>query len=130
MRSVGVESGGTWIISWVHLHMGSGEPSCAHSVKAVCFGVGVGGLVWWASAARERSSARFQFFCGGLGHIWGKTLGSALDHFPGSRTVKEWVVREESSFMRRIDAIAVKRDASGRYFCLQSEKRRRHACLL
>ena len=58
--------------------------SRAHSEKASCLGFEGGGLVWWSSAAAERSSARFQFFWGGPGHACGKTRGSALDFFPGS----------------------------------------------
>ena len=129
-RSAGVESGGAWSVSCVHLQIGSGEVSHDHLAKAVCLGVGVGGLAWWASFAIARSSARFQFFWGGPGQECGKTLGSAFDFFPRRWTEKGWVVREESSSMRSTKMIKVKRDALGRYFCFRKEKRRRRMCLL
>jgi len=40
--------------------------------------------------------------------------GSALDFLPGRRTEKGYVVRDKSLSMRRMEAMAVNRNASGR----------------
>lgn len=86
--------------------------------------------MWWALAASEHSSARFQFFWEGLGQEWAKTLGSPLDFFPGRQTEKEEVVREEPLLMRRTDATVTKRKASGRNFCFRRERRQQRTCSL
>jgi len=61
-RSVGVGEVGTLSCLWVHLQIGRGVRSRPYAAKAACLGVIGGGLVWCASEASERSSARFQFF--------------------------------------------------------------------
>jgi len=114
MRSAGVGDVGTSSCLCVHLQMGRGVGSRPHAAKAACLGVKGGGLVWCASEASERSSARFQFFWGGPGQVCEKMRGSALDFLPGRWTEKGYVVKEESLSMRRTEVMAVNRDASGR----------------
>jgi len=87
-RSAGVGDVGTSSCLCVHLQMGRGVKSCLHAAKAACLGVEGGGLMWCASEASERSSARFQFFWGGPGQVWEKMRGSALDFLPGRQTEK------------------------------------------